>query len=149
MPSGLAVVTGAAGVSRAGHALALSSRRRGDAAAPSFDEVELELTMTIACRSPTSAGLWTIAQGFSPSAERRAAATLFLDLEKSCYLYLPVWPRAAVADADVGRFAASDVLSASVMIGQNVTRQPEPAVELPAGLSELIRRGVDRSTAVW
>jgi hypothetical protein len=24
-------------------------------------------------------------------------------------------------------------LSASVMIGQNVTRQPEPAVELPAG----------------
>jgi hypothetical protein len=38
---------------------------------------QLELTMTIPRRSPRSARLWTIARkGFSPSAERRAAATL-------------------------------------------------------------------------
>ena len=59
------------------------------------------------------------APGFSPNAERRAAATLFLDLEKSCCCSCrfgqgPRWPMLTLVVSLQAMF-----LSASVMIGQN------------------------------
>jgi hypothetical protein len=106
---------------RAGRVLALSSRRRGNPAAPSFDEVEPAGTDDDYSTSFTevSEALDDCAQGVL--AERGAArcGNTFLDLEKSCCFSCrfgqgPRWPMLTLVVSLQAIF-----LSASVMIGQN------------------------------